>query len=458
MFMDLGACVEVPASLLEALLHEFPQWRTKELPALDSLKKILVTTRSQSTSPTLANNGESQNGDLNALRLRGGAVTRSAAAGTAAKGGGKRGGKGDGKCDQRKATKLRKGRQQNLRDRGAEASAQARAVMNGATGLRGGAGSEGSSTPEPADDGEYVEVGGNKRKKADRGDFIVNKRPQKATAQGGRLLAYLAAAHTEEGQARVDLLAQNCHRLHAKNAKDEFTLIMSLVQLRLALHRSTIPDDKIAKAAGMQSTTLSTYKRHSMRLLAFAGGGTFYTLIVIAALGLRTKITAGSIHWPDVDSAANTLRDPSAGDSWSETVTAFIIPVIQHLYQNKALQDVLVFGKNAYKLGQLQSWTLQLNDVCIKFSKLKINDALTDRLETKRSVFPLGSAEVGTHHKPQSIEDRTGGNHSIECYSARKSNWKERTAEAWEHAENAPHMHDLAELGNHFFLPDGVHV
>ncbi|KAJ7256437.1 hypothetical protein C8J57DRAFT_1517608 [Mycena rebaudengoi] len=98
-FMDLGAHVEVPASLLEALLHEFPQWRTEELPALDSLKKILVTTRSQSTSPTLANggaatsggsstrevdaeansddgddgddrdDGESQNGDLNALQL-----------------------------------------------------------------------------------------------------------------------------------------------------------------------------------------------------------------------------------------------------------------------------------------------------------------------------------------------------------------------------------------------------
>jgi hypothetical protein len=77
------------------------------------------------------------------------------------------------------------------------------------------------------------------------------------------------------------------------------------------------------------------------------------------------------------------LINVAAGDSWSETVTAFVIPVIQHLYQNKALQDVLVFGKNAYKLGQLHSRTLQLNNVCIKFSELELKDALIDCLETK---------------------------------------------------------------------------
>ncbi|KAJ7245070.1 hypothetical protein C8J57DRAFT_1680036 [Mycena rebaudengoi] len=428
--------------LVEALLAEFPQWNTKNLPALENFRNMLVRSHSESASPspvtaeadgshTAETFGSSSTGknlgagnssdndaslpnsnDSISVRLRGGAVMRAAAAKAKAKGG--------GKCDKRKANASLRGRKNVLSNKHTEASERVRAAMNGGTPcpsrLRGGAASEASGMPnpgdagselgdtgsEPTDDGEYVDVGKKRKRKGDRGDFVVAKRPRKALVQGGQLLAYLAAAHTEEGQASVDLLvaqlckpagapspeaevssvdvgedfcvtmAKNCHRLHVKHARNKFDLIMALVQLRLAFQRSTKLDVSIAKAAGIAASSLATYKQQGTSLLAFAGGGTFYVLILIAALGIRTKIGAGSVLWPDVDSAANTLRDPSAGDTWSET--------------NKALRDGLVFGKTAYKLNQLQSH-MQLKDV-------EIRPAQTQFIQPASSFFPLGSVEI----------------------------------------------------------------
>ncbi|KAJ7256002.1 hypothetical protein C8J57DRAFT_1721597 [Mycena rebaudengoi] len=526
--MDPGARVSLPATLVEALLAEFPQWNTKNLPALKNFRNILVRSHSESASPspvtaeadgshtaetfgsssTGKNLGAGNSSDNDAylpnsnnsvsVRLRGGAVTRAAAAKAKAKDG--------GKCDKRKANASSRGRKNALSNKHAEASERARAAMNGGRPcpfrLRGGAASEASGTPnpgdtgselgdtgsEPAEDGEYVDVGKKRKRKGDRGDFIVAKRPRKALAQGGQLLAYLAAAHTEEGQASVDLLvaqlckpagapspeaeassvdvevgedfcvtmAKNCHRPHVKHARNEFDLIMALVQLRLASQRSTKPDVSIAKAAGIAASSLATYKQQGTRLLAFAGGGTFYVLILIAALGIRTKIGAGSVLWPDVDSAANTLRDPSAGDTWSETVIAYIIPVIQRLHQNKALRDGLVFGKTAYKLNQLQSH-MQLKDVEIRFSNLELNDALTDLLEhnsfkqrSRSSHWDLLKSQPMISPKVSRIAPVVTIKTNVrlpEKYESPvdKYNRKEKTAEFREHAEKAPRMQDLGE-------------
>ncbi|KAJ7201927.1 hypothetical protein C8J57DRAFT_1543611 [Mycena rebaudengoi] len=495
--MDGDANISLPASLLAALLNEMPQWDTAQLPALKNLSKMITRSHSEhrsvpstvtassvpaSTAPTLptvtaliaptltsSDPTTPERRTSGRLSAQSSATTPAATPPSAPPAPQK-----PKNCDKRNSSNSSHLRVSDKKQRARQAAA--------------------ASRPSPSPDGAEEEVdneqdedfqvvtGAKKRKPADRGPFIANKRPCPTLARGGEFLTRISWADEEEGreqisqlinllcsgsyqappitaQTSISGLLQLCDTLANDLQGREYYFILVLIRLRLALNRpGTLQDVDIARNVNMNPNTLGKYKAQGAKLIAWIAGGSFYMIFIIAALGLRGTLCGPSIEWTDINSTVNALRDPDPLDSWGSTVILSIIPVIQRLRHHPLLANWTAPGSTSCTPHLLSSPAQPFTDLEILFRDIAINDLMCDQV--KHNGIKFRNRNFYWDLLNQSPPEIVRNSHALDAihitskvvlpssYTSPVDNTNrvEWTAAAREHAEQAPKAKSLDDF------------
>ncbi|KAJ7697111.1 hypothetical protein B0H16DRAFT_1442511 [Mycena metata] len=283
--------------------------------------------------------------------------------------------------------------------------------------LRGGAGSETPEAERKA--GDLRDAGGDDEspsKAKAKGPFVGDGTPPKTTAKGGEFLSELSRIASKEGQDELESfivelvefynapvqnvvvpgsrteeiihtlrcpgdVAKNGEKMIKKGRLLDFHTLLMYTRFRLAMHNDGMIHQVRAEKMGFTDEKSSrNYVQRGQRILDLAGGGTFYILIIAAALGLKDRITGLHLNSADFRSCGNALRDPRENDSWGNSARV-LFPYIHRLYHDPRL-NFLTFGAEIFSEEEMDAEGVRFSLAKLNFKEISYNDSLLSRLKT----------------------------------------------------------------------------
>ncbi|KAJ7483744.1 hypothetical protein B0H11DRAFT_1914615 [Mycena galericulata] len=257
---------------------------------------------------------------------------------------------------------------------------------------------------------EKVEKELKRTPKKNKKEYDMDGTPPKTSSQGGQLLSKMAAITSNEGQAKLDDLIEelmradqlqtqedaNIHSLPSlvdigikgasllkKGKLLDLHILLMYARFRLAMHNDRTKQIELATKMNTSDRTIRNWKDRGQRVLNLAAGGTFYILLIVAALDLKELVIGNHSYLShDIESVANTLRNPRVEDSWSNVVTTTLIPQIQRLYHDPRLKKILCYGTKDITDIDLKAADLNLRNIKIDFKNIDWNDQVLDQLHT----------------------------------------------------------------------------
>ncbi|KAJ7751093.1 hypothetical protein B0H16DRAFT_1419550 [Mycena metata] len=309
------------------------------------------------------------------------------------------------------APKKKKKKKGNCRNAGASAK---RRKQDKIARLRGGAGSE---TPEAERKAGDLRDGAESPSKAkDKGEFVGDGAPPKTTAKGGEFLGQLSRVASKEGQEALESfilelvefhtapiqntvtpgsrtediihtlecageIAKNGEKLIKKGRVLDFHMLLMYARFRFAMHNDGLTHQDRAGTMGFKEEKSSrNYMQRGQRVLDLAGGGTFFLLIIVAALELKDRVTGLHLTCADFRSCGNAIGSPQPNDSWGNSAR-ILVPYIQRLYHDPRL-NFLSFGSNVFPEEEMERPDFRFTRVKLDFKAISYNDTLLSHLKT----------------------------------------------------------------------------